>query len=349
MTDLSKIEAVMHTQFALEACLGLGPVALFVAALQWLDSFKLVRIRTVLGAVLLGGLAAAASYAASGATLDLLHLPFSDYSRFVAPFLEEALKCAAVIWFFSRNRIGFMIDAIIVGLAVGAGFGAGENIYYAYVFPDANIGVWMVRGLGTAIMHAGVTALFAACAQVLRERHEEEGVSAYLPGFLVAASLHLIFNQFTQWPLLSAAGTIVALPLALLLLFDKSEHEAHNWLVHDYENLEHLLEDIRTGRFAHSEAGRFILSLVSRFGRGVDLLVFEYIKLHTELVLRAEQNLLAKERGEKGAKTSKEDHARCRRLHELERKIGPTVMAVLWPHLKFSRRELFELHQFEVA
>jgi RsiW-degrading membrane proteinase PrsW (M82 family) len=345
MTEFSRIEAMLPTQFILEACLGLGPVALFVVALERLDSFKLVRIRTVLGAVLLGMAAAAASYAASAATLDLLQLPFSDYSRFVAPFLEEALKCAVVIWFFSRNRIGFMID----GLAVGAGFGAAENIYYAYVFPEANVGVWMVRGLGTAIMHAGVTALFAVCAQVLRERHEEEGAAAYLPGFLVAASLHLIFNQFTSWPLLSAAGTVVALPLALLLVFDKSEHEAHSWLIHDYESLEHLLEDIRSGQFAHSEAGRFILSLVGRFGSGVDLLVFEYIKLYTELVLQAEKLLLAKESGEKAVSMPAETHAKFLRLHTLERKIGATVMAVLWPHLKFTRRELFELHQLESA
>ena len=280
----------MPTQFILEACLGLGPVALFVAALEWLDSFKLVRIRTVLGAVVLGMLAAAASYAASAVALDLLQLPFTNYSRFVAPFLEEALKSAAVIWFFNRNRIGFMIDAIILGLAVGAGFGAFENIYYAYVFPEANIGVWMVRGLGTAVMHAGVTALFGICAQMLRQRHEEEGAAAYLPGFLVAASLHLIFNQFTQWPLLSAAGTIVLLPLTLLLFFDKSEHEAHNWLIHDYESLEHLLDDIRNGRFTHSEAGRFLEQARSRFGADVAALLFEYIKLYTELVLRAERD-----------------------------------------------------------
>jgi RsiW-degrading membrane proteinase PrsW (M82 family) len=349
METFQQFEAMMPTQFLLEACLGLGPVALFVVALERLDSFKLVRVRTVLGAVLLGGLAAAASYAASAVTLDLAKLPFSDYSRFVAPFLEEALKCAVVIWFFARNRIGFMIDAIIVGLAVGAGFGAAENIYYAYVFPEANVGVWMVRGLGTAIMHAGVTAVFAVCAQVLRDRHEEEGAGAYLPGFLVAASLHLIFNQFTAWPLLSAAGTVVALPLALLLLFDKSEHEAHSWLIHDYESLEHLLEDIRNGTFAHSEAGRFILSLVARFGRGVDVLVFEYIKLYTELVLKAEKLLLAREDGAKAPRMPAETHAQFLRLHELERKIGPTVMAVLWPHLKFTRRELFELHQLESA
>jgi protease PrsW len=336
----------MPSHFLVEACLGLGPVLLFLGSLLWLDSFKLVNFTTVVGVVLLGGIAAAGCYVASGYAMDTLHLSFATYSRFVAPFLEEMLKSTVVIVLFARNRIGFMVDAIILGLAVGAGFGAFENIYYAYVFPEANVGVWMVRGLGTAIMHAGVTALFAICAQVLRERHEETGVLAYLPGFLVAASLHLIFNQFTQFPLFSAAGTVVALPISLLFLFDKSEHEAHSWLVHDYENHEHLLEDIRTGRFASSEAGRFIESLSERFDATVAALAFAYIKLHTELVLRAEQILLAKEKGEK-VHPDPEDHARCHRLHDLERKIGHTVMLVLWPHLKFSRKELFELHQLD--
>jgi hypothetical protein len=78
-------------------------------------------------------------------------------------------------------------------------------------------------------------------------------------------------------------------------------------------------------------------------------LEFEYIKLHTELVLRAEQNLLARERAEKLPPATRETHEQFLRLHEIERGIGPTVMAVLWPHLKFSRRELFELHRLESA
>jgi protease PrsW len=338
----------MPAHFALEACLGLGPVLLLLAALLWLDSFKLVNFRMVVGVVLLGAIAAIGCYALAGIAMDAGHFRFSTYSRYVAPFLEEGLKCAVVIWLFARNRIGFMIDATILGLAVGAGFGAFENIYYAYVFPEANVGVWIVRGLGTAIMHAGVTALFAISAQALRERHEETGALAYLPGFLVAASLHLIFNQFTQWPLFSAAGTVIALPLALLFLFDKSEHEAHSWLVQDYESHEHLLDDIRSGNFAHSEAGRFIEALAAKFGSEEVALIFAYIKLHTELVLRAEQILLAKEKGEK-PKPNADDKERLHRLHDLERKIGPTVLLVLWPHLKFSRRELFELHQLEGA
>jgi hypothetical protein len=260
--------------------------------------------------------------------------------------LEEGLKALALIWLFSRNRIGFLIDAAILGLAVGAGFSIFENIYYAYLFPDANLGVWMVRGLGTAVMHAGAGAVFAISAQTLRERDAANGFLAFVPGLLLAASLHSIFNQFTAWPVTSAAITILTLPLALLLLFDKSEHEVHDWLIHDYESHEHLLEDIRTGRFTNSEAGRFITTLSARFSAENSALIFSYIGLHTELVLRAENLLLARERGET-ISSSEEDRRRFLKFEMLERQIGHTALLVIWPHLKFSRRELFELHEFE--
>ena len=337
-----------HTpnSFLAEACLGLGPVLLFLAALLLLDSFRLVRFRMVIALIVLGMMAALACYAVSGAAMDALHLGFPDYSRFAAPLVEEGMKAAIVIWLFARNRIGFMIDAAILGAAVGAGFSIFENVYYAYVFPEANLGVWIVRGVGTAIMHAGATALFAVCSQALRERHEDIGASGYLPAFLVAASIHSIFNQFSSQPLVAAAGTVVLLPLATLYIFDKSEHQAHDWLIHDYTSHEKLLDDIRSGLFTNGEAGRFIQTLAARSSNAVVAMIFEYIKLHTELVLRAEQALLAKESGTRAVPLT-QIHEKFVRLHALERNIGRSVMLALWPHLKFSRRELFELHQLE--
>jgi RsiW-degrading membrane proteinase PrsW (M82 family) len=336
----------MSTQLALKAVLGFGPVLIFLVGLDSLDSFKLVRLSRVIEVVLLGALAAMAGYLIAAAILAYTHMTFAVYSHYCAPFLEEALKALVVVWLFSRNRIGFMVDAAILGIAVGAGFSITENAYYTYFFPDANIAVWMVRGLGTALMHAGTTAIFAISAQALRERHFESGTVAYLPGYLAAASLHLIFNQFTPWPVASTVGTIMALPLALLFLFDKSEHEAHNWLIQDYETHEHLVEDIRSGRFTHSEAGRFIEALSARFSPARSALLFEYVKLHTELVLRAERRLLARESGER-ASAAENDKSDLLRLHSLEKQIGPTALLVVWPHLKFSRRELFEIQELE--
>jgi RsiW-degrading membrane proteinase PrsW (M82 family) len=336
----------MPVHFLLEALLGLVPVLLFLAGLLYLDSFKLVDFKTVLGVMALGALAALASYLASGGVMDALHIGFPQYSRYAAPFVEEGFKAAVIIWLFSRNRIGFMVDAAILGVAVGAGFSLFENVYYAYVFPEANVGVWMVRGFGTAIMHGGVAAIFAVTAQILRERHSETGVLAYLPGFLLAVSLHSIFNQFVAWPLYSAAATIVALPLVLLFVFDKSEHEVHNWLVQDYQTHEQLLEAIRSGAFTHSEAARFIQTLSSKFSPAVVTDIFAYVRLHSELVVRAEKILLAKEAGTE-IPLIHADSESFSQLHALEGRIGPTAMLTIWPHLKFSHQELFELHLLE--
>jgi RsiW-degrading membrane proteinase PrsW (M82 family) len=343
---LPGLNGAMPPNFPVEAALGLAPVLLYLAGLLYIDSFKLVRISTILGVLLLGAGAALASYFFSGVVIDALHLSFPTYSKFYAPFVEEGLKSLVIVWMFSRGRIGFMVDAAILGLAAGAGFSVLENVYYAYVIPDANVGVWIIRGFGTALMHGGVTAIFAVSAQTLRERHAHTGIWGFIPGYFAAVAIHSIFNQFIDYPAYSAAVTILALPLALLFLFDKSEHKVHDWLVHDYESHEHLLEDIRNGTFAHSEAGRFINDLAARFNKAVVTAIFTYIKLHTELVLRAEKLLLAKENGtpvEPGPDTAE----KFARLHTLERQIGRTALLTIWPHLKFSRQELWELHRLE--
>jgi RsiW-degrading membrane proteinase PrsW (M82 family) len=335
----------MPAHFGLEALLGLGPVVLFLATLIYLDSFKLVSTRLVLAVVLAGAVAAALSYALAGPIMDATQLSFPKYSHYLAPFVEEALKAVVIVQLLRTNRIGFLIDAAILGVAAGAGFSLAENIYYAYVFPDANVGMWIVRGLGTAIMHGGVSAIFAVTAQALRDREPDAGFIIFVPGFLIAASVHSIFNQFQAWPVASAAGTLVILPLGLFLAFDKSEHEVHNWLIHDYETHEHLLADIENGTFAHSHAGRMIKTLAARFSAEMAANLFAYIKLHTQLVLHAEEMLLAKENGR--PIPPGHDAESFARLHALEKTIGRTAMLTVWPHLKFSHQELFELHQLE--
>jgi RsiW-degrading membrane proteinase PrsW (M82 family) len=336
----------MPHNFAIEAVIGLGPVLLFVAGLVLLDSFKLVSFILIAEVVLWGAVAAGLSYVAAGPIMDGLHIGILHYSRYVAPFVEEALKALLIVWLFQRNRIGFLIDAAIIGVAVGAGFSVVENIYYAFVFPDANIGTWMVRGLGTAVMHASVSAAFAVSAQALRDREPHAGLVVFVPSFLIAASLHSIFNQFLAWPIASAVVTILVLPWSLILLFDKSEHEVHNWLIHDYESHEHLLADIESGAFTHSEAGRMIQRLAVRFSLEMATLLFAYIRLHTLLVLRAEEILLAKEEGRKLG-PGRVNRESFRELHAIEKQIGRTALLTVWPHLKFTRRELFELHQLE--
>ncbi len=114
--------------------------------------------------------------------------------------------------------------------------------------------------------------------------------------------------------------------------------------MHDYESHQQLLDDIASGRFTQTEAGRFILNLSKRFKQSVIDDIFAYIKLHTVIVLRAEAIELAREKSEKPVipPEHKED---LKRLAALEKRIGRTAMMALWPHLHFSRRELWELHE----
>jgi hypothetical protein len=136
---------------------------------------------------------------------------------------------------------------------------------------------------------------------------------------------------------------LVGLPPLFYLIFTKNEYAVHQWLVKDYESHDQLLAEINSGEFTHSEAGRFILSLTSRFSKDVVDHMFEYLKLHTQLVLRAEQITLAREKNEK-IDRRQQDHDDLLRLDVIEKEIGQVAMMALWPHLHFSRRELWEIH-----
>lgn len=336
----------MSPHFFLEAPIGLLPAVVFLLVLLQLDSFKLVDAREIAECLLAGLVLAVVSYFFNARAIGILKYSFATYSHFAAPVAEESLKAAFVIVLFARNRIGFMVDAAITGFAVGTGFALAENIYYLYVFPGAPLGVWIVRGFGTAIMHGGAVAIFGVMAQGLTERKPIVNPIMMLPGLGIAILIHGLYNFLQSSPLIAAAAMLVTVPIVLLVVFGKSEHKIHTWFLSDYESHEHVLADIKSGEFKQSEAGRFILDVHNRFDPAVIAELFEYIQLHTELALRADQVELAREKGEK-LSGGHELHESFRRLHALERKIGPAAMLAVWPHMHFSRRELWELNELE--
>ena len=146
-----------------EVGVGLVPVLVFLGALLYLDSYKLVKLRAVMLTVVAGALAGGASYFANGAILAATGIDWTAFSRYVAPLVEEALKGLIILVLIRMRRIGFLVDAAILGFAVGTGFSILENVYYfvALVSGDAGIATWIIRGFGTAIMHGGATAILA--------------------------------------------------------------------------------------------------------------------------------------------------------------------------------------------
>src|SRR3970040_919258 len=104
------------------APVGLLPVVIFLGVLVYMDSYKLVRLHTVLWVIALGGAMAAASYFVNGLLIERSGFDFLQYSRYIAPLAEETLKGMVMVYLFRTSRIGFLVDSAILGFAVGTGF-----------------------------------------------------------------------------------------------------------------------------------------------------------------------------------------------------------------------------------
>lgn len=335
----------MSLPFLLEAPIALLPTLAFLVLLDRLDSFRLVSLHAALIALVAGGALAVAAYFANAAAMDALGASIGPYTRYGAPVVEEVLKAAVMIYLFMRARIGFLIDAAIIGFALGTGFALVENLYYLYTFPEANVGVWIARGFGTAMMHGGATAIFGVLAQSWTERHTKFEAALYVPGLLTAIGVHSLFNHLLATPMIATAVMLLLVPAILFAVFAKSEHRIHDWLIKDHADHEKLLATMSI-EFAHSEAGQFISALADKFEGTHTADIYAYMRLHAELVLRAEELLLARQAGGKPQVTL-QDRERFREMHELERRIGKTALLALWPHLHYSRQELAELYELE--
>lgn len=340
----------MQPLLLLNIGIALVPALLLLALFDRFEAFNLVRFPKFLALLAVGGTLAGISYAANGALMAALSLDFADYSSFVAPVVEELLKASPIIFLFARNKIGFKIDAAIIGFTIGAGFSIVENAYHLYLSPSAEIGVWLVRGLGTAVMHGGATALFAVLSHELTDEQAEAKAAQYrfkpwlfIPGLAAAAVMHAGFNMFADHPLQLMFLAFTIVPLSLFAVLSIGEGKAREWMLTDNEVHESLLADLKDGDFAASEIGLAVIAIADKFNEGLRQEVFDYIALHTELVLRAERLLLARAEGN-CTEPGEEDRARFEQLKMLEVNIGKAGLRALRPLLHFSRNDLWEMH-----
>ena len=334
----------MTAELALRASVGLLPVLCFLAAMRAFDSYKLVHLRPTLAMIAAGALGAVASYWIGAVVIGVSGLEFTPYSRYVAPPVEELLKGAVIVWLVARHRVAFLVDAAICGFAVGAGFAMLENLFYLRMLPDAPIGVWVVRGFGTAIMHGGTTALFGILGLMLSERAGRPGAAAFLPGLLLAAAIHSAYNHFFFAPVLAAVGILLVLPPLALLVFARSEATLEQWLESGFDADTQLLALVNSGKFGDSRVGRYLESLRARFDGPVVADLLCYLRTRTELALRAKGMLMARE---SGFDPLPDAHTRARfdELEYLEKSIGPTGLLAIKPFLHMSRKDLWQLYQ----
>jgi RsiW-degrading membrane proteinase PrsW (M82 family) len=333
----------LNASLWLRAPIAVAPVLLFLAALIQGDSYKLIRLRTVLGLVAIGALAAGASYVANIYASELFAGGFQAYSRYVSPWIEEALKAAVLMFLIRTRRVGLPVDAGIAGFAIGTGFAMIENLYYLESRPGIALGVHVIRGFGTAIMHGGTATVLAMISVTLYERRPNAGLYLFLPGYLAAVALHSGFNFLLVKPALAAIATTLVLPLVVYLVFQDSENALREWLDEDLDSKVELLELINRGAFLDSHAGRMLGALRDRF-RGEDLAdMLCLLRLHGELALRAKGVLLLRESGMEEPPLDAETRDKLAELEQLERALGRTGMLALRPLMMATGKDIWQL------
>jgi hypothetical protein len=195
-------------------------------------------------------------------------------------------------------------------------------------------------------MHGGVTAIFGVLGQTITERSMRFNPFYFLPGLLAATTLHAVFNHFPGSPVLSTLGTLLILPALLALIFKHSAKAMHEWLELDFDADTLLLEQINSGEFAQSKIGRFLTDLTTKFDGPVVADMLCYLRIYTELAIRAKGILLMREHGIQ-ASPDEGTHEKFQELKFLENSIGKTGCLAMHPFLQIERKDLWQMNVLE--
>ena len=325
----------------MRAPLALLPVLLFLVGLVQLDGYKLVRLRMMLALVAAGALAAGASYLLNNAAYAHFAGGFAAYSRYVSPWIEEALKAALLVFLIRTRRVGLPVDAAIAGFAIGTGFALVENIYYLIRSrtraarggdPRFRYGDHAWRNCGGAgddlehALRAAASGVCICCCPAFWQRW-----------------LHTGFNYLLVRPALATLATLLVLPFVIYLVFDHSERILRNWIEVDLESDVKLLESISAGTFLGSNSGRYLQALRDRF-RGEELAdMLCYLRVHGELAVRAKGVLLMREAGLPEPPIEAETRDRLAEFAHLERAIGKAGVIALRPLMMATGKEVWQL------
>jgi len=326
------------------------PVLLFAAGLQLMDSFRLVSRRAVLTAVGVGAIVALACAGLHGwlePTLAAgpLAVGKAGFSRYVAPATEEVLKAAFLGLLILRRRVGFLVDAAVQGFAVGAGFALVENITYLAAL-EAPLQLWVIRGLGTAMLHGATTAIFAIVAKVFADRHPDRALLAAVPGLAVAVAIHSAFNHVPLPPAAMTLLLLAVLPVLMVQVFQRSEAATREWVVGGLDLDVELLHLVASDAFRFTHFGQYLQRLRQQFDVPVVLDMVCLLRLQLELSVQAKAMIVAREAG-LDVPVDADLPAALAELDYLERSIGSTGMLALKPLQVTSHRD--DWHRFLLA
>lgn len=318
-----------------EVLLSFVPVIAFLLSLNALDTYRLLTLGSIVSAIAAGCAAATISYPLNSWGFTQWG---SSYAFFGGPALEECAKAAYVFVCVARHRVGFPVDAAVTGFAVGAGFSLIENLVYLYQMPATSMLVWLVRGVGTATMHGGATAIVAIASVAMFARWRW---LAFLPSLALGMLIHVIYNSGILPPLERSAVILITLPILLMVVFRQSEKMLARWLHNKMDDDLETLNKIESGVFLESPTGIYLTSLRDLFKPEIVADMFCFLRLSAELSAKAKSELMQLELGF----TPEPDPERsniAREMGHLERSIGVAGRSALAPLVPATAQDRWE-------
>jgi RsiW-degrading membrane proteinase PrsW (M82 family) len=329
-----------------QVAFGLLPVALYLVALVVMDSYKLVRMRAVLTAVAAGLAALVICNYLNPVVMNLTGTGQLTFSRYLAPLTEESVKAAYLVFLFRRGRIGFLVDAAILGFAVGAGFGILENIFYLSLLPDSSLFTWVLRGCGTALMHGSTTAVFAVLVQTNNDGAGRIRKRNLLVALVVSMVLHSLYNHFLVSPVLTALGLVLGVPLITFGIYQRSEKALEKWLGVGFDADAEMLAIISAGKVSDTRVGAYLISLRDRFAPEVVADMICLLRIQVELAIEAKGILMLRKEGY-DIQPGPDLQMKVEELQYLEKNIGATGRLAVMPLRKGSGRDTWQKHLLE--
>jgi protease PrsW len=333
---------------AISIVASLLPVLVFLAVLLLMDSFKLVPFRAVSVALLAGAVSALAALAFQTWLVAETGMSERALYRYAGPVTEEILKAVYVVIVLRRGRLGFLVDAALVGFSVGTGFALVENLEYLRRVNDGSLILWLVRGFGPAILHGAMTALFAILLKSLSDRYPARGVLIVPAALALPMAGHSLYNHFPMPPVVATCVLLILVPAVVTVVFERSERATREWVGEGLDLDVELLNLVTSPDFGRTRLGKYLGELKERFPGPVVADMFCLLRVELELAIRAKGMLMAREAGLELPADS-DVKARLSELRYLQGSIGPTGLLALAPLRVSSDRDQWHSYLLEQA
>ena len=310
--------------------IALLPIIVYVLVVKAMDGFSLASWRRLIPGFIWGAFCCGA--------LFLIARMTSYENPVLSTFLEEFLKCIPLVWAICRKRVAFFAEALIYGTAIGAGFAFLENIIYVALIPDFSLGDAILRGFGTAVLHMGCTALYAATAvtisRMMAGRSFLLTVSACIPAIIPSFAIHFAYNLFLLPEFLQLVLVILLMTGLLLVIYDIDGELIHKWLDSCISSDISLLASIREGHLKDTSAGEYLMEMRRRFQPEVFFDICAYLGLYLEMSIAAKSRMIMKEAGMDipiSPKSHQDNLDKLSELKALRKNIGVPGLMVLRP------------------